>query len=142
MYFGYDPLYIPAGMRHMDGTLALKYARTRHQTSDFDRAKRQQQVIMAVRDKILNLNMAPTLLAKAPQLWDQFSKTTRSDLQFEHLLQLAVYLKDIPKENIHQGVIDLSYVTGLNYNGAAVLIPERAKLGPLLRQVFGANYNS
>ncbi|MCC7445941.1 MAG: LCP family protein [Anaerolineae bacterium] len=142
MYFGYDPLYIPAGMRHMNGTLALKYARTRHQTSDFDRAKRQQQVIMAVRDKILNLNMAPTLLAQAPQLWDQFSRTTRSDLQFEHLLQLAVYLKDIPKENIHQGVIDLSYVTGLNYNGAAVLIPERAKLGPLLRQVFGANYNS
>ena len=141
MYFGYDPLSIPAGPTHMNGTLALKYARTRHQTSDFDRAKRQQQVILAVRDKILNLNLAPGLLGHAPELWKQFSDTTHSDLAFEQLLQLAMYAKDIPKENIHQGVLDYSYVTPVMWQGASVLVPERAKIGPLLVQVFGPNYN-
>ncbi len=141
MYFGYDPLYIPAGPTHMDGKLALKYARTRHQTNDFDRAKRQQQVILAVRDKILNLNMAPGLIARAPELWKQFSETTHSDLTFEQLLQLAIYAKDVPKENIHQGVLDYSYVTPVNWQGASVLVPERARIGPLLAQVFGPNYN-
>jgi LCP family protein required for cell wall assembly len=141
MYYGYDPLYIAAGQRHMNGKLALKYARTRHQTSDFDRAKRQQQVIMAMRDKILNLDMAPTLIARAPELWAQFSENTHSDLRFEHLLQLAVYLKDVPKDNIRQGVIDINYVSPVHWNGADVLVPERARIGPLLAQIFGPNYN-
>jgi LCP family protein required for cell wall assembly len=142
MYFGYDPLRIPAGRVHMNGDLALKYARTRHQTSDFDRAKRQQQVIMAVRDKILNLGMAPTLIARAPDLWNQISQTTRSDLTFEQLLPLALYLKDVPKENIHQGVIDVNYVLPVHWQGAAVLVPQRATIGPLLVRIFGPNYNS
>jgi LCP family protein required for cell wall assembly len=38
MNYGYDPLYIPAGFQHMDGELALKYARTRHGDNDFERA--------------------------------------------------------------------------------------------------------
>ena len=52
--YGYEPLYIPAGHIHMDGRLALKYARTRHDAmGDFDRMQRQQQVILAVRDKLV-----------------------------------------------------------------------------------------
>jgi LCP family protein required for cell wall assembly len=140
MYYGYDPLRIPAGMTHMDGALALKYARTRHQTSDFDRVKRQQQVIMAAREKILNANLLPQLIVRSPEIWNQLSNNIHTDLTLDQLLQLVVYLKDIPKENIHQGVIDISEVTGLNYNGADVLVPERAKLGPLLTQIFGASY--
>src|SRR5258706_5469920 len=140
MYYGYDPLYIPAGMTHMDGQLALKYARTRHQTSDFDRVKRQQQVVMAAREKILNAKLIPALLLHAPDIWNQLRNNIHSDLSLDQLLQLLVYLNDDPKENIHQGVIDINDVTGLNYNGADVLVPERAKLGPLLNQVFGASY--
>jgi polyisoprenyl-teichoic acid--peptidoglycan teichoic acid transferase len=141
MYYGYEPLYIPAGKIHMDGNLALKYARTRHGSSDLDRAKRQQQVLMAVRLKILSVDMASKLLGSAPELWDQFSQTTRTDLTLDQILRLAVYLKDIPKENIRQGVIDWAYVNSIYYNNANVLVPERAKIGPLLIQVFGLNYN-
>jgi LCP family protein required for cell wall assembly len=142
MYYGYEPLNIPAGKVHMNGQMALKYGRTRHQTSDFDRAKRQQQVILAMRDKILNLNMAPDLIRRAPEFWDQFSQTTRSGLTFDQLLRLAVYLKDVPKENIHQGVLDINYVSPVRYNGMDILVPERARIGPLLIQIFGSNYNS
>ena len=48
MNYGFDPLVIPAGLQHMDGMLALKYARTRHQGTDYDRANRQQQVLLAI----------------------------------------------------------------------------------------------
>ncbi|MEP7288332.1 MAG: LCP family protein [Chloroflexota bacterium] len=142
MYYGYDPLRIPAGPVHMDGALALKYARTRHQTSDFDRAKRQQQVLLAVRDKVLNANMVGDLVKQAPDIWSKLSTTTHSDLTFDQLVRLALYFKDIPQANVHQGVIDTNYVTGQNYQGAAILVPERSKIGPLLQQVFGNNYNS
>jgi LCP family protein required for cell wall assembly len=42
-------LYIPPGIQHMNGALALEYARSRHQTNDFDRAQRQQRVVTSVR---------------------------------------------------------------------------------------------
>lgn len=141
MYYGYDPLHIPAGHIHMDGALALKYARTRHDSDDLDRARRQQQVIMAVRTKVLNLNMLPPLINQAPQLWHQFGDGVRTGLSLDQVASLALYVKDIPKENIHQGVIDWSYVTSVAWNGADVLIPERARIGGLLSQIFGSNYN-
>lgn len=46
--FGYERLYIPAGLQVMDGATALRYARTRHSSSDFDRSARQQQVLRAI----------------------------------------------------------------------------------------------
>ena len=44
-------LYVPPGMVKMNGQQALAYARSRHATSDFDRAARQQRVITSVRDQ-------------------------------------------------------------------------------------------
>lgn len=44
-------LYIPPGIQHMNGTEALAYARSRHATSDFDRAQRQQRVITSIRQQ-------------------------------------------------------------------------------------------
>lgn len=46
--YGYERIYIPAGLQVMDGDLALRYARTRHGSSDFDRSRRQQQVLKAI----------------------------------------------------------------------------------------------
>ncbi len=42
-------LYVPPGIQHMTGLQALEYARSRHQTNDFDRAQRQQRVVTSVR---------------------------------------------------------------------------------------------
>ena len=62
--YGYDPLYIPAGRQHMGGDLALKYARTRHGDNDYERAARQQQVILAVKDKIMQPGQLASLLPR------------------------------------------------------------------------------
>lgn len=142
MNFGYDPLYIPAGMQHMDGTLALKYARTRHGDSDFQRAQRQQQVMYAVRDKVLNLDMLPQLIIQSPTLWGELSQGVSTGLSLDQLIQLAWYLKDIPGGNIKTGVVDERYsIFYTTPQGASVLIPDRAKLGNLMVEVFGQNYS-
>lgn len=49
----YEPFSISAGQHHLDGETALKYARSRKTTSDFDRAERQQQIIYAIKEKAL-----------------------------------------------------------------------------------------
>ena len=50
----YDPLYIKAGTQTLDGTTALKYARSRETSSDFERAKRQQEILVAMKDKAIS----------------------------------------------------------------------------------------
>ena len=50
--FGYKPIHIPAGRVHMNGEVALEYARTRHLDSDFGRSKRQVQVLLAVLERL------------------------------------------------------------------------------------------
>jgi LCP family protein required for cell wall assembly len=141
MSYGYDPLFIPAGPIHMDGALALKYARSRHGSSDVVRARRQQEVLLAVRERVLNVNMLPDLLTQAPNLWNSLSRNVKTGLTLDQLLRLAVYLKDIPRENIRQAVIDYRYVTGTMWDGASVLVPDRAALGPLMVELFGPTYN-
>ncbi len=138
---GYDPLYIPAGRQWMDGELALKYARSRHGSSDFDRARRQQQVIAAIRERILRFEMLPQLLLRASNLWAALSAHVRSGLRLEQWIQLALYAKDVPSENIRYGVLDERYAQPIVWNGMSVLVPNRAAIGSLLVQVFGANYN-
>jgi LCP family protein required for cell wall assembly len=136
MNYGYDPLYISAGQQHFDGLTALKYARTRHQDNDFYRARRQQQVVLAVRDKVLSLGLS-ALISRAPQLYSQFEQGIRTDLSLQQIIQLAQIAGDIPDENIRNEVLDHNYVS--NYTtetGASVLIPLNEEIAPLILQMF------
>jgi LCP family protein required for cell wall assembly len=138
MYYGYDPLYIPAGWQHLDGTLALKYARTRHMDSDFGRAQRQQQVILAARDKALSLGITG-LLAKAPVLYQQLEQGIRTDLSLEQIVSLAKTASDVPSENIQSDVLDYDYVSSYRTEaGAQVLILDNEKAAALIQQLFYA----
>lgn len=138
---GFDPLYIPAGPTHMDGQLALKYARTRHQDSDFDRAARQQAVIMAIRKKVLRVDMLPELVTKAPTIWNEVSKGIKTNLQFDQILSLGWLAKDITDGNIHRGALSNEYLQATQYKGNAILTINRATIVKLLTDTFGANYN-
>lgn len=142
MYYGYDPFYITAGEHHLDGTTALKYARTRHNSNDFRRAERQQQVIFAIRDQVLNVNNLPQIVVAAPSIWANIQEGVRTGLTFDQLVRLGWYAKDIPLDNIHTGVIDEEYITFYTTpSGSSVVIPNRYALGGLMVQVFGQNYN-
>ncbi len=142
MYYGYDPFYISAGPHHLDGATALKYARTRHTGNDFRRAERQQQILFAVRDRILNFSNLPQLLISAPTIWASVQQGVRTGLNFDQIMRLAWYAKDIPGENIHTGVIDEGYISFYTTpSGASVVIPNRYALGSLMVEVFGQNYS-
>lgn len=142
MNYGYDPFYINAGFQHLDGATALKYARTRHGDNDFQRALRQQMVLNAVRDRLTDTSRLPELIIQSPSLWSALDGNMYTGLTLDQVLQLGLYLKDVPSENISTGVINQSYT--MNYTtaeGAAVLVPDRARLGPLMVEVFGASYS-
>jgi polyisoprenyl-teichoic acid--peptidoglycan teichoic acid transferase len=126
------------GWNHLDGALALGFARNRHtENGDFDRASRMQQVIFAIRDKILNLNMLPGLLLKAPGLWSQVASGIKTNLTMEQIIQLALVAKDLKRPNIHQGIIDASCLLSEDtINNEAYLIPNMAKVRDLRNKVF------
>ena len=136
MNYGYDPLHIPAGMHHFDGEMALKYARTRHQDNDFYRAERQQQVLMAVRSKVLSMGPLE-MVRQAPTLYRQIEDGIRTDLSLEQLGQLALIAKDVPKEEIRTAVLDHDYVVGHRTpGGAAVLVLINDRAAPLIQELF------
>lgn len=99
------------GDRHLSGRVALAYARCRHEElgctdGDIGRARRQQKVIFAIRDIVLSPENFPNLLAQAPQLYATFSSGIHTNLSLEDAIKLAVLVKDIPREQIRNEVID------------------------------------
>jgi polyisoprenyl-teichoic acid--peptidoglycan teichoic acid transferase len=135
--YGYEPFTLSAGPHHLNGHDALRYARTRHGSTDIDRARRQQEVVMAVRDRILNLNMLPTLVAKAPALYQTLNQSVWTNLSLDQIVSLALLGESIPRANIQNAVIDYHYV--LEYvtpAGRDVLVPLRDKIRTLRDQLF------
>jgi polyisoprenyl-teichoic acid--peptidoglycan teichoic acid transferase len=136
--YGYDPFYMAAGKQQMDGYLALKYARTRVTFGgDVDRAGRQQEVALAVREKIMRINMLPQLIARAPELWYALQDNVHTDMSIDEALQLALLVQEIPRRSIRTAVIDYDYV----YNettpaGQLVLVPIRENIRTLRNELF------
>ncbi len=135
----------PGDFRHLTGKRALAYARCRHESQgcsggDVGRAKRQQQVIMAIRDKVFDPIYFPELLAQAPEIYQTFSAGIHTNMSFEDALKLAVLAKDIPIESIKQGVIDnnMAVFANVTLNGvpASVLRPVPDLIRILRDEIF------
>jgi len=136
--YGYDPFSVEAGEQRLDGEAALKYARTRATFGgDVDRAGRQQAVILAVREQVLQLNRLPQLIAQSPRLWQTFQGNVRTDLSLDEALQLALLVQEIPGESIHTAVLDYNYVYNeTTPDGRQVLVPVRENIRQLRDQLF------
>ncbi len=120
---------IPAGQVHMDGPTALIYARTRHQDSDFSRMRRQQDVLMAIRDKIFS----PLVLPHLPALTQVILSSARTNLSLEDIGLLGCVGPGIDRANITRLVIDGTLTTSITTDdGASVLKPQLEKILPLL----------
>jgi LCP family protein required for cell wall assembly len=132
------------GNNHLSGSEALAFARARYtEGGDMDRAARTQQVIIAIRDKVLNLEMLPTLLTKAPALYNEISDGVDTNLTLDQILSLAMVAKDVPRGDIRQGVIDNEtllrdgYVSLIVEDGHQdVLIPDPERVRELRDRVF------
>jgi LCP family protein required for cell wall assembly len=102
--FGYQRIYIPSGLQVLDGRTALIYARTRHGSSDFERSKRQQQVLRSlltqVRERGLFENAA--LLPQWADVLRQSVRTTLPIRDFSFLNGLALLASDLKSNRIQQ----------------------------------------
>jgi len=85
---------IPAGRQLMDGETAVEYARTRHPDSDYGRQARQQQVVMAIRDRALQLDVVPRL----PGLLPDMLKLVHTDMSPVEILQLATFGRGLNRD--------------------------------------------
>lgn len=96
--FGLTRVYFPAGLQSMDGETALRYARTRHGDNDIARSERQQQVLMAMRERGSKLNI--DLLLNARSLIESMGDSFRTDLSFNQILALANLARDVDPAGI------------------------------------------
>lgn len=144
--YGFIHVHFDAGCQTLDAVHLLQYARTRHtENSDFDRAARQQEVIKAVRDAVLNAGGIANFIGQAPHLWEELSGSYRTDLGLDDMLKLATLAQQIPKENIHTGQISQFQTSPatvtLGGAPADVLILDHTAIRNLLDQVFNPPEN-
>ncbi len=130
------------GMRHLRGDVALAYVRYRKdKEGDVARAKRQQKVIMAIRDKVLSPENFPVLVAQAKPFYEKLSAGINTNMPFDTALRLGVLAKDIPLSSIKQGIIDFTMVVPgtvtLAGQPADILKPMPDKIRELRDQIFG-----
>ena len=136
---GYEPFYISAGTQQIDGSTALKYARTRATYgADFDRAARQQQVLLATREKVLSVEMLPTLIARAPKLYSALSGSFDTDLNLEEIVDLISMAQKIEGEEIQADIIDANYIMNefTTADGAQVVLLDARAFRPLREKMF------
>jgi hypothetical protein len=138
--YGYDPLYLEPGHYCMDADLALKYARTRHVDSDFGRMQRQQQVIMAMKDKVLSTGELPHLVASAPVLLNILSDAIQTDMPLNKMISLANMARKMNLDNLRRLIIDVNMVEPtITEKGAAVLMPKMNLIQAAINDFFAAD---
>ncbi|MCB8985405.1 MAG: LCP family protein [Ardenticatenaceae bacterium] len=122
------------GVYQMDGDLALWYARSRRTTNDFERGRRQQQVLRAIFDTGLEQN----LITDLPDLWRVYREAVETDLTLPVVLELAALAPAVRENGVQHLAIAGDAVQSWLEPGTGwstqLLRPETAV--PILRQVM------
>jgi LCP family protein required for cell wall assembly len=129
------------GVQVLPGEWALAYARARYtEGGDFDRSKRQLQVIMGIRDRIISLDMLPVLISKANMLYQQLSAGIHTNLPLDDATKLAILAAQVPVENIKQGIIGSKQIIfGTSPDNLSILIPLIDKIHLLRDDIFSTS---
>lgn len=97
--YSYITFSINKWLQTLDWETALKYARSRHSTSDFDRSLRQQLIIKWIQSKVLSLWILANPI-KIKSLFNILKENINTDLPLSNIVSLALYFKDIDRDNI------------------------------------------
>ena len=129
--YGYQTFVIRRGLQHLSGETALKYARSRKTTSDYDRARRQQDLALAIRQKIESNGWVDNA-GKLREFYDMFRRKVNTDVDMSILMSLAKVGMGIDYGDIVSAVLNddptqkggLLYAPAREfYNGQFVLLP-------------------
>ncbi len=127
---------VEPGVIHMDGDLALWYARSRQKSSDFDRGRRQQEVLRAIFTQALQTGT----ISRIPELYNNFKSTVETDLGLGDILQLSLYAPKMTNADIRSYYIRPPYVNSwITDGGAYVLLPNQDLLPQLLTEALSAS---
>lgn len=133
---GYGTGYsITAGPHHFDGINALAYARSRKALgeSDFTRQARQQQIIVALRDRVAS---GGSLLFQLPDLLDAVGQTIRTDMPASRLPALAAILQDVKKSDVTSVVIRAPLVKPKNTQFGSSQVPNLDRIRAMAAALF------
>ncbi|MFP3853915.1 MAG: LCP family protein [Anaerolineales bacterium] len=129
--------YAP-GTYTMDGFQALCYVRMRKASSDFDRLRRQQEVLQALFRKVISLQG----LTRLPELYGQFKDLVQTDIDLPAAIRLTPLASHLAnnRDDIQLMTVgtDLATSWRVPYSGAAVLLPDRPAIDAMLRDQFGS----
>ena len=103
--YGYQTIRFQAGRQTMDGARALQYVRSRKTTSDFDRSRRQQQVLVAIRDRALSFGTLLNPIRITDVLTD-LGNHTKTNLEVWEMLRLAELVERLTVGQIINRVLD------------------------------------
>jgi len=128
--------YVPAGRTTMDGQTALWYVRSRYSTSDFDRTRRAQEVIIAILQKTMSLNA----VGRAAELYQLFQSSVETDIPLElvvKMLPFATRIIDQPGtlQRFAISEDDITHYT-VPATGAMVMIPDNEAIAEIIRQAL------
>jgi polyisoprenyl-teichoic acid--peptidoglycan teichoic acid transferase len=126
---------ISAGKHHLDGANALAYARSRKSAgeSDFTRAARQQQIIVALRNAATRDG---SLFWELPALLDAVGETVRTDIPVERLPQLAAAIDEMGSGGITRAVIRHPLVRTVETRYGSSLQPDLAAIRDVAAKLF------
>jgi LCP family protein required for cell wall assembly len=134
---GTTRLYIPSGIQHMTGTQALRYARSRHTSDDFDRGARQQRLLLAMREQADPIALIPRI----PELVDALKSTVRTDIPVDQIDELLGLASSVDTRNIR------SYVFAPPLYGTAIdssprgyiIVPDVERIRNAVENAFKGN---
>lgn len=131
--------FVPKGWNHMDAETALYYVRSRYSTSDFDRARRQQDMLLAIKSRVLSLGVLANP-AKIFSFLDIIGRHVRTDLDADAIKELMKIASKKEVEVVTRKVLDTSeggFLYSTSVDGAYVLLPKEGNFDAI--QDFAIN---
>ncbi len=134
---GYGWFYVPAGLIHMDGEMALWYVRSRHTSNDIDRLRRAEEVMLAIGNRLMEFDA----LSRIPDFYNLYKDRVSTNVSLQDALTLAPAAQQAAQNNRVT-----SFVLGYGplydwvepFTGAMVLLPNREQVLALMSQAVGS----
>lgn len=129
-------------IQSLNGQQALSYARYRDsERGDFDRALKQQEIVFAIRDRLLEPQWQTYLLTHYEEVWDIFKDSVKTNLALDEIIKLGLTAIDVNRDEIKSGVIAPPNMVYLykSQEGLDILVPIMSNIRILRDEIFSAS---
>jgi LCP family protein required for cell wall assembly len=127
---------LSAGPHHLDGAHAVAYVRSRYGPgdNDFTRARRQQELLVALRAKLTS----PAVLPNLPGLLDQLGRLVSTNFPAERIGEVIELSHRVDEEAVQRTVLGPPYAVRPPGGGEYVLVPDMERIATWSVKMFGS----